>query len=877
MFREPETAIRIVERLEALAAMPLRRFVAVAFEGCPDPDAALTNFERWLRASSGPETQLRFLDQSPNLARLLMLIFGASRHLSDALIQNPELAGLITDPDALRERPRRQAILDQGRALLAASTSYTHALDRLRFLKQRWQLPIVVNDLAGLWAPEEVWGAISEVADALIELTVETVSGNQGWEAGLPLMVIAYGKLGGGEVNYSSDVDLAYVHPDGLNDDEQRRLTRTCEAIGRALGDRMGRGSLYRVDLRLRPYGSAGPILRSMRAVEKYFDAYAEPWERQALLRSRAIVGESGLCDRWEAMRRAVCFPVRLADRSVEEMVAMRARIEEHADADDLKRGSGGIRDVEFLAQTLQMVHGHRVVALRARGTLEALRALEEAGLLDPASARTLIEGYRFLRQLEHRCQLVGDLQTHRLPGHGAGRDHLAKLMGMAGRDDLESALALHRRSVRSLYEAHIGIVEDSPNSRRRVAQRLGSLGPAALQWFDVLPESEAYYASLDENEGSLGRVERVLSSAPELVPRLKRSLAVTDLLLSGEIEEELDWAGRVRALPLDATPETVAATIRNGWAALCLRWVLDPRLPVGQALRYLYDESLCHVAKRLMVEFDIVALGSYACDELSPVSDLDVVLLVREARLHAEAEAHAQQALAFVAALKRYEAPFELDLRLRPEGGKGLLVRTYEGFRNYELEDMELWERFALGRTRLVHGSDEAARTLIKASYALPLTPERLEDLVSMKRRIETERVLPTHRRRHVKLGDGGLSDIEWLVQLHQMRYPTATMAGTAALTEDRLRLLAHARLINAVELEELLMAHRYLCRIRNRLGLLGFKDDVLPENPDKLERLAHLEGFADANSFLAHHEHTTEVVRLLYVEGLQRLGASA
>ncbi|MCW5943832.1 MAG: nucleotidyltransferase domain-containing protein [Fimbriimonadaceae bacterium] len=877
MFREPESAIRAIERLESLGSMPLSDFVSTAFRGCPDPDGALTNFERWLRSSSSPETQLRFLAQSVRLARLLMLIFGASRHLSDALIQNPELAGLITDPDALRERPQRDNILSEGRTLLASSSSFTHSLDRLRFLKQRWQLPIVVNDLAGLWQAEEVWRAISEVADALIQLAVETVASQHGWSGSLPLMVIAYGKLGGGEVNYSSDVDLAYVHEDGLSDDDLRRLTRTCEAIGRALGDRMGRGSLYRVDLRLRPYGSSGPILRSMRAVEKYFDAYAEPWERQALLRTRPILGGPELVERWEAMRGSVCFPARLSDRSVEEMVAMRARIEETADQDDLKRGVGGIRDVEFLTQTLQMVHGGSRSALRVRGTLDALRALDEEGLLDPASVRTLADGYRFLRQLEHRCQLVGDLQTHQLPGHEAGRDHLARLMGLAGRADLEEQLSLHRRSVRSLYEAHVGAAEAPPSARRLVAERLGPLAPPALQWFDVQPEAEAYYASLAENEGSLGRVERVLAAAPMLVPRLKSSLAVTELLLSGEIEEDLDWASRVRDLPLDASPEQVATSLRNGWTVLGARWILDPGFPIAESLGKLYDETLSHIAKRLSVEFDIVALGSYACGDLSPASDLDVVLLVRETRLHAEAEAHAQQSLAFLAALKRYDAPVELDLRLRPEGGKGLLVRTYEGFRKYELEDMELWERFALGRTRLVHGSTESSGLLAKASYALPLTPERLDELVAMKRRIETERVLPTHRRRNVKLGHGGLSDIEWLVQLHQMRYPTATHAGSAVRTDERLRLLAHAHLINAVELEELLIAQRYLCHIRNRLCLLGHKGDLLPENPDKLERLARLEGLSDPNAFLAHHEHIVEVVRLLYVEGLQRLGARA
>lgn len=853
-------------------------FASSAFGAAAAPDLALKNFERWLTASSSPETLLAFLAAQPVAARPLGTALGASQHLADQLIQNPELAHLLFDRSALDRPVCADAIIEEGLNLLKSTDSFTHALDRLRFLKQRWHLPIVVNDLQESWTPETVWAALSELSDAVLHLATRVVWQHHGLENAIPwppIAVVAYGKLGGHEVNYSSDVDLAYVHSDDLDPSLVSKLSKMCEQLGRALGDRMGRGALYRVDLRLRPYGRAGPIVRSMRSVEAYFAAHAEVWERQALLRSRVVVGDPEMVERWDRLRLEHSFPARISEMAVREMVATRGRIEELAEPDDLKRGPGGIRDVEFLVQAIQMVHGNGKPELRARPTIEALRAMDAHGILDHATVSTLVAAYRFLRQLEHRCQIVGDQQTHTLPKAHDARTHLARLMGLDSWVELEKSLEVHRKATRSLYESVLGFAEPTVSPRTVVGERMGPQANTVLQWFDVFPESDAFYMSLAENEGSLGRIERILQASPLLVQAFKQSLPLTEALASGEIEEDQGNAAALEQLPHNAPPESLARTLRNRWLAAHAAWVLDGELPLWSTLGEIFDAFLQHCSRRLYLGFDVVALGSYAASELVPLSDLDLVFLVEDPRAHPQAEAQAQQLMALVRSLRRYEAPVSLDLRLRPEGGKGLLVRTYDGFQTYELEAMELWERFALGRSRLVAGSPRAEALVRKASYAVPLTPERLQELVAMKRRIETERVLPTQFHRHVKLGFGGLGDIEWFVQLHQMRYPTASRAGLQVATEDRIRELARAQLINAVESEALLGALRYLLRLRTRLQLLGFETDLIPENPDKLERLARLEGFDDPNAFLAHHERVIGQVRSIYVGGLERLGA--
>lgn len=872
-FHNPEAAGNAIDRLAALTGVEIS---VDLFANVPDPDQALKNLEQWLRATSSPALQLQQVLDDPELGHLLILLLGASQPIADSLVLNPELASLVLDRSALSPIPTRAEIEKQGRNLLSDATSYSHALDRLRFLRQRTILPIVVNDLDRTWPEPVVWKAISDLAEALLILTLEVVWEDQKRTRGLdgecPIMIAGFGKLGGGELNYSSDIDLVYVFRDG---GEDIRLSRVCEALTRAITDRMGRGQLYRVDLRLRPYGGTGPVVCSMRAVESYYDLYAEQWEIQALLRSKPIAGPPELFERWEAMRQKHCFKPKLALEAIEQSLAMRVRTEQSAGDGDIKRGAGGIRDVEFLAQILQLVYGHRRPSIQVRPTLDTLTALESEGILDHAVAESLRAGYTFLRQVEHRLQFVDDQQTHTLPTTEAAQERLARLMRTPNWKELAHLLSLHRRTIGSLYQSTLHPQAETTPNRAIVTEALGPLSHSALQWFDVLPESEAFYASLVQNHDSLDRVREILRFAPRLVPLFKASVSLTELLISGEIEEDFDGPAAIDGLPYDAKPKSIADTYTHAWTLLCANWVLTKTGDLPRRLTALADSLIRHCARRLYSEFDIVGLGSIGVEDMTLDSDADVVLFVSSTGVHQDAETHAQFLLGLVSQVKRLGAPIELDLRLRPEGGKGLLVRTYEGFSQYELESMEMWERFALGQSRLVLGSEDALRLVLKAAYAQPLTPERLKELLAMKKRIETERVAPQHMRREVKLGLGGLADIEWFVHLHEMRYPTATKAGENLHFEDRIRALGRARLINAIEVEELLVAREHLLTLRLRLGLQGLKKDLLPENPDKLDRLAAAGGFKDGNDFLAHHEHVIQTVRAIYQDGLERLKA--
>ncbi|HEY0866222.1 MAG TPA: hypothetical protein VGE01_02525, partial [Fimbriimonas sp.] len=828
LFADAEAAAASLARLDELAGFPVGDWIRESLADNADPDRALVNLERWVRVTSSPSLHLQQMIGMPRLGALLLTILGASQPVADALIQNPEFASLALEPGEMAKIPSKERIVAEGRRLLQAATSFSHSLDRLRYLKQRYTLPLVLNDLSGSWSQETVWSVLSDLADALIALAWkmawDDLAARRGLPSECPVLVVAFGKLAGRELNYSSDVDLVYVVPDGMDEALERDCARFCESLGRVLSERMGRGSLYRVDLRLRPYGGAGPIVRSMRSYQAYYRLYAEPWEIQALLRSRPVVGPSDLAESWETMRQEQSFRARLSDITLEHLLAMRQRIEQGAVDDDLKRAAGGIRDVEFYVQVLQMLHGHAVPALRDCNTLAALRTLDSENLVEHTVCKSLIEGYTFLRKLEHRLQLVGDQQTHEVPAKPMARRSLARTMDFSDWPELEKALMHHRRTIHTLYKSTFHLEEDARIDRTKVIRALGSCGQVAAQWFDMLPESDAFYSGLAENEGSLHRVQRILFAAPKLVTNFRSSLALTEMLMSGEIEEEVVPSGRIDRLPPDAFPEAVAEAHLSAVGTVCARWVLGASQDLGRDLTEIYDALMRHILGRFESPIDLIALGSYGSGTTSSRSDVDILMLVASKEGHPQAEAHGQEILALIDLLHRLGSPIKADLRLRPEGGKGLLVRTYEGFRAYDAHGMEMWERFALGQSRLVKGDPMALELVHDAAYTTPLTPERLRELTKMKKRIENERVPAPFAKRHVKLGAGGLNDIEWLVHLHEMRYPSATQAGSTSDMPTRIRKLGQVQLLNSIEVDVLLEALRHLLAVRNYLDLQGY-----------------------------------------------------
>ena len=428
------------------------------------------------------------------------------------------------------------------------------------------------------------------------------------------------------------------------------------------------------------------------------------------------------------------------------------------------------------------------------------------------------------------------------------------------------------RRRIRELHTKTLTGIEVDLGDRARVGAALGLHGAAGLRLIDSLANPEAAYSALCSNEDALHRLTTLLESAPALSGYLRDSEGLIVQLL----EQGFEVPKFLQDLPLTVPLPALAAQFALEVTATKLAWAIEPSFSLSGALTCAYDALLTHICGRLCLGVDLIALGSYGNRELSLGSNLDVLVLAGSADLGARDQLAAL--LAFVAGLARHGLALSLDIglesdtsRLRPGNP---MIWTYEGFGDYELESMSLMERFNLGNARQIWGDGEAQRIVRKTAYALPLTPERLRDLVSQKKLAEGS-ILPQHRKRDVKRGLGGLADIEWFVHLHEMRFPTATRAGSTVELDDRVASLSSTRLINSVERDELLEARKHLREVRHRLSFLGFSDDVIPENPDKLARVAAVFGYADGNDFLAYHERVIDTVRGIYVEGLERLKA--
>ncbi|MGH2590200.1 MAG: bifunctional [glutamine synthetase] adenylyltransferase/[glutamine synthetase]-adenylyl-L-tyrosine phosphorylase, partial [Actinomycetota bacterium] len=343
-------------------------------------------------------------------------------------------------------RRRTRARLDGE---LAEDAERLGASDALRRFRRRAMLRIAARDLGG--APfEEIVEEISDVAEACISSACSSVGAGE-------LAVIGLGKLGGRELNYSSDVDVVFVHAEG-GVRSHERADPAVAALIRLLSEPTAEGVALRVDPSLRPGGRGGALSRSLEATLEYYATQAATWERQALLKARPVAGDLELGARFVERVTPYVYPEELAPQAIDEVRQVKVRLEEYVrargkSATEVKRGWGGIRDVEFAVQLLQIVHGRRDDRLRETGTLAALGALASEGYVAESDAKALADAYRFLRTLEHRLQIVRDLQTHELPADRASRNTLARSIGLDGPDALQAEYDRQTALVRGLHE----------------------------------------------------------------------------------------------------------------------------------------------------------------------------------------------------------------------------------------------------------------------------------------------------------------------------------------------------------------------------------------------------------------------------------------
>jgi len=479
-FEQPERAARLWARWrgDGLQAELFDRFaptLADALQRAPDPDRLLVNCDRWLESLGATLTYYRLFAETPHALKPVLAVLGASDYMADTLLQNPELSEILLDVRLLT-RPRTRADMRRDLSrLLRACTSYWMQLDRLRAFKQQEYLRITALDLLGKATLTETMRALSDLADvcadAALEASHRELAAQQGVAGEHGFCILAMGKWGGRELNYSSDIDPIFLYRDAPHlvgaKDPTQYLLKLAEMVVKALSEPMRRGIVFRVDMRLRPEGRLGALARSVSSALHYYETWAEPWERQAMLKARPCAGDLQVGEQFLERLQPWLYRPSLSETDFAEIVRLRERAEAQARArnayeTDLKNGWGGIRDIEFSVQALQLMLGGRLPRLRTPATLDALQRLKHARILAPDEARALQDAYIFLRTAEHRLQLQFGHQTHLLPTDPKARARLAKLMGFADPDAFEQTLARHRAVARAFRER---VLRSSPSS----------------------------------------------------------------------------------------------------------------------------------------------------------------------------------------------------------------------------------------------------------------------------------------------------------------------------------------------------------------------------------------------------------------------------
>ena len=445
----------------------------------PDPDLALHNMASFLAAIGARSSFLALLAENLPTLRVLVRLFGSSEFLSQILVRHPEMLDSLVRADLVRVELAKEDMARELASLLAPARTYEDSLDVLRRFRNEQFLRIGINDIEGLLPFPAVSSQLSDLADVCLEAVLQVADGETLQRYGLAaapgrFAVIGMGKLGSRELTYNSDLDLIFVYVPAERSlaaetvSVHEYFTRLAQTMLTTLQVPTREGRLYRIDTRLRPSGNKGPLVSSLEAFSRYHAESSQIWERQALIKARAVTGDPALMREVEAITERFVYAASLRDDEIREIHRLRMRMERELAGDEregfnIKTGRGGIVDVEFLTQMLQLRHGAETPSVRKRATRHALAALAEAGVVPSGDAATLLESYAFLRTLTHRLRIERDQPVEALEREGDRLPALARRLGYEGtNEDIARRLlddyAGHRERVRALYARWFGV-----------------------------------------------------------------------------------------------------------------------------------------------------------------------------------------------------------------------------------------------------------------------------------------------------------------------------------------------------------------------------------------------------------------------------------
>jgi glutamate-ammonia-ligase adenylyltransferase len=912
-----------------------------------NPDQALNYLLNLARVDFPKIKKLLGKEESANrLCRLL----GASEAMGDLLMRRPEL---LSQFDKRIEELRsavdlRQMLFESVAGDLSSEFDSTSVWSKLRRAYRSELLRISIFDLEQNDAESglpKIAASLADLAAAALDAALEiaraelkTSSQFGAFSADevdqTRLAVIAMGKCGARELNYISDVDVIFVAGSELGTTEGNRsleiATLLATRMMRAIDANAVEPMLWQVDANLRPEGKSGALVRSLESHVAYYERWAQNWEFQALLKARPVAGDMTLGQQYVVAISPKVWASSGRDGFVESAQRMRERVTENISAAEIesqiKLGPGGLRDIEFTVQLLQLVHGRTDESLRHRDTLGGIASLAEGGYIGRSEADSFSRHYRFLRLLEHRIQLSQMRRTHLMPSSDAARRSLARSIEVKQTaDELLSRWEGVKLEVRGLHQrifyrpllsavakidginleltsgqaydrlSAIGFVDaksalsniaalTSGLSRRSAIQR--QLLPVLLQWFtegtdpdsallafrrlsEDLGESPWYLRMLRDSSGAAERMTRVLSNsrlATGLFERIPEGAAwfedATELVplekavLESELQAISDRHENIEAASVAIRQIRRRETLRIAMGAVLGELNIHQ---VSQALSQLTELYLKAMLSAIQestegeqqssIDFAIIAMGRFGGEELGFGSDADVMYVYESEGDPELAQKRAEQ---IVSLLKQHTSDnvleFEIDIDLRPEGKNGAVVRSIDSYENYYRRWSDTWESQALLRARAIAGSPKLQQKFTELinqhRYPAELSDAALIEIRRIKARVESER-LPqgADPKRHLKLGRGSLSDVEWLVQLLQMRFANKHSAIRTPRTLEALDSIVAENLIEQHDAIVLAQAWTLASRVRSASVLWSNKrTDVLPTDRRQLEGIARI-----------------------------------
>jgi glutamate-ammonia-ligase adenylyltransferase len=897
-------------------------------------DARLSRLETVCRAAGVPFYDDAGVDN--HLDRVLL----ASDYAFESFVQDPALLG----PDLVRlmNDPRHA---DARASMFAMPLSDVEFRTELRRFRRSESLRLIWRDVNNVDKVETTLAGSSVLAEVCLEAALRHAERQIAERHGVVrtetgeaqrLVVLALGKLGGGELNFSSDVDLVLAYDEPGTSDGARPLeaevwySRLCQHLISLLADRTPDGYVYRVDLRLRPFGNVGRVALSFAAMEQYYQREGRDWERYAWIKARPVAGDKVAGARLLETLRPFVFRRYFDYTAFAGLREMKGLIDAEVArkdlADHLKLGPGGIREIEFIVQLMQLIRGGREPALRVRGLLPALAASEQLGLIPSLRAKRLADAYRFLRRIENRVQMFADQQTHDLPADEIQRLRMALALGYADWDALTHELDRHRAAVseefdtvmaparrarssaktaewnalwqrcmtsgvdpKAFDEAGFTPVEPvvaalegllgspilraaSARSRERLDRVLPALFAAAAEsaapsaclvrligLVHAVARRSAYLALLDEQPVALKRLTAVFAASALLAERVIAHPLLLDELFDDRSEGpppdrdtvETEISRRLGALN-DSDPEHEIELIQEQRLAAVFRIglaFLGKRLDAVQTARALAAvaeavlASVLRIAERDLIAahgrmddrvgesagMAVIGYGSLGGVELGFGSDLDLVFIYDGTFAQRESDGAkpldgaryyarlAQRFVHLLTMLTRSGRLYEIDIRLRPDGGKGLLVTSLEAYVAYQQDRAWTWERQALVRARAVVGDVGLGRRFAEArAAALEVRGDGAtlrKQIVDMRTRWRNERDRSSAQLLDLKQGRGALVDIEFLLQAlvleHASEYPRLLSCSNSVELID---IAATAGLLDEVQAVALRHAHAML-----------------------------------------------------------------